>query len=397
MVRRRTLFIGVIAILGLIAAACGGAAIDQPSSPEPTSTSTGKPASEAEAPEGVPMVDTSIASVPLNRVVFDTFSLAGAVPLSEASEELILRLRDAIPPLTNPRYDDVSGGDWLKPTDLVLGYASGGEVYAYPFKILNFHEIVNDVFDGVSILISYCPLCRSAIVYDRRLNGQVLTFGNTSALYENDLVMYDHQTGSYWYQTGGEAIVGALTRSRLDVIPSLVATWAEWRSIHPETSVLSRNTGFNRDYTRDPFEGYDNIVDAENFPFPVSERGRDPRLNPAQEVLGVELGGIRVAYPLDNLGDAAINDLLGDIRIVVFSKKEGPSGAAYLSVANGQELTFEFDDGGFIDVETGSIWNLAGVATQGPLKGAVLEPIPSRFTFWFSLVATFPDIEVYQP
>ena len=104
----------------------------------------------------------------------------------------------------------------MEDDDLVLGYESGDEAFAYPINILNFHEMVNDVIGGDPVLIIYCPLCVSGVVFSRAVDGQTLTFGNTSALYQSDLVMYDHQTGTYWFQVAGEAVVGTMTGSRLD-------------------------------------------------------------------------------------------------------------------------------------------------------------------------------------
>ena len=171
-------------------------------------------------------------SVPLDEIFFDTFD-GGAVPVSESTPELRARLLDAIPPIDQPLYGDVAEGDWLEPDDLVLGYVAGEQAYAYPFKILNFYELVTDELDGVPLLISYCPLCRSAVVYDRLVDGAVLSFGNTSALYESDLVMVDRSTGSYGWQVAGRAIVGPLTGTALAALPSIVVTWQGWKPSTP--------------------------------------------------------------------------------------------------------------------------------------------------------------------
>ena len=188
------------------------------------------------APVGPPpKLDTTIASVPLEDVVFDTFR-GGFIRLSRATEEDIERLRDRIKPAYEPRYDPVEGGDWLDDRDNVLGYVSApGDAYAYPVKMLNLHEIVNDVIDGVPLVVTYCPLCASGAVYSRELGGRVLLFGNTSALYQSDLIMYDHETGSYWFQVIGEAIVGPLTGRRLTLIPAVTMTWGEWKRLYPDT------------------------------------------------------------------------------------------------------------------------------------------------------------------
>lgn len=342
-------------------------------------------------------IDLSRHSVPLGDVHFDSFD-GGSVPLSEIGEELVLSLVDAIPPLDEPRYEDASGGDWLEGDDLVIGYlGANGGAWAFPVKILNFHEIVNDELDGTPVLISYCPLCRSAIVYDRRLDGRELTFGNSSALYESDLVMLDRETSSYWWQVAGEAIVGTLTGARLTTLPSTTATWAQWRQEHPETMVLSRETGFARSYERDVFAGYRDQVNDERFAFPVSADALDGRLAPGDEVLGLTVGGDSRAYSARALGNAAVNDSLGGEEIVVFSTESGPTAAAYLADAGDGRLSFSWADGQYRDAQTGSLWNLSGEAVSGPMQGATLEPLPGRYTFWFAYIAAFPDADVYAP
>jgi hypothetical protein len=152
-----------------------------------------------------------------------------------------LLLRDVIRPVLEPAYGVAGDLPWLDDDDLVIGYNTGGGAYGYPVNVLDFHEIVNDVIEGVPVLITYCPLCFSGVVYSRELDGRVLTFGNTSALYQSDLAMYDHQTGSYWFQVEGEAVVGPLTRSRLSLLPATTVNWGEWRRLYPETHLL---TGF---------------------------------------------------------------------------------------------------------------------------------------------------------
>ena len=341
--------------------------------------------------------DTDPHSVALSDIHFDTFT-GGSISLSAIDEATLLSLRDLIPPLDNPSYDSGEHAGWLRPNDLVLGYeAADGQAYAYPTRILNFHEIVNDSLGGLPVLISYCPLCRSGVVYDRRLDGRLLSFGNTSALYQSDLVMYDRETLSYWFQVGGEAIVGELTGARLTPLPSLTTTWAEWRGLHPETLVLSRDTGFVRDYDRDPFTDLQDLVNDGDFPFPVTDAAEDDRLEPGALVLGTERNGERRAYPIEALGDAAIADSLGGEPIVVFSRAEGPTAAAFRAESDGRPLTFELRDDRFVDKETGSEWSLTGEAVSGPLAGQRLEPLPARTTFWFAYVAAFPEADIYLP
>ena len=210
--------------------------------------------------------------------------------------------------------------------------------------------------------------------------------------------MFDHQTGSYWNQVSGEAIVGPLTGQRMGILPGQMTTWATWKDLYPETVALSEKTGFDRNYRRDPFNSYGQGLNAGGqFFFPVSDAGRDPRLDPAETVLALEVGGALRAYPLNVLGDAVVNDSLGDLNLVVFSQVEGEGGAAFSALVDGRVLTFELENSRIRDQETGSTWNLAGQAIDGELAGVRLEPLPVRTTYWFSIVANFPDIEVYTP
>jgi hypothetical protein len=339
-------------------------------------------------------VDLTKHGVPLEDIHFDTFA-GGSIPLSEITAEQQADLLDAIPPLSDPEYDDAAGGDWLDEDDAVIGYVAGEAAYAYPFKILNYHEIVNDDLGGFPILVTYCPLCRSGIVYDRRVEGRTLDFGNTSALYESDLVMVDRQTNSYWWQVAGEAIVGTLTGTRLAVVPSMTLTWGAWKGVHPETKVLSRDTGYGRPYESDPFGGYENTVTAGRFPFPVSDAGKDDRLAAGEEVLGVAVRGESAAYPLGRLGDAAVNERVGGQPVVVFSSERGPAGAAFSARIEGMTLTFRSEGGAYRDDQTGSTWDFLGRAIAGPLAGSRLDPFPSRHTFWFAYVAAFPETRVF--
>ena len=377
-------------LVSLVAVACS-TSVD-PATPEPTAPADPPTTLQFQEPNIPPDVDTSSHSVPLEEVYFDTFD-GGSVPLSDSTLDLRAALLDVIPPIDQPVYGDTSTGDWLDPDDLLLGYVAGDQAYAYPFKILNFHEIVNDVLDGTPVLISYCPLCRSGIVYDRRLGGEVLSFGNTSALYESDLVMVDRGTGSYWWQVAGTAIVGPLTGADLQPLPSIVSTWEDWVTLYPNTLLLSRDTGHERPYERDVFASYADSVDAGRFPFPVGEAALDDRLAASALVVGVSLGGDTRAYPVDGLSEP-INDEVGGTPVVLLPTDGGA--AVFDATIDGDVLQFEQTAGQLLDTATGSVWTATGIAVSGPLAGAALEPVPSRTTFWFAFVGAFPDTELFS-
>lgn len=396
---RGNLLATVLGVGAVVLAACDGAVGGDGSTDAPGSTSG--EVVEAErggvrlpATDDLPATDLSQRIVPLEDIHFDTFD-GGSIPLSEATDDQVEALRDRIPPLEEPLYVGPQATD-LVDDDVVLGYVTGsGQAYAYPIGILNFHEIINEELDDVPLLVTYCPLCRSGVVYDRGVDGRELTFGNTSALFDNDMVMYDHQTNSYWWHVAGRAVVGELSGTELAPLPSSMSTWDDWLQRHPDTRVLSSDTGFDRPYGRDPFAGYRDRVNAGQRPFPDAGVSRsDDRLDDAEEVLGVVVEGIARAYPLRTLGDAAVNDEVAGTPVVVFSSAEGPTGSVYDRRVDGDELTFVVADGRYRDEQTGTTWDLDGRALDGPLTGTRLDPVPSRSAFWFAFVAAFPDAEV---
>ena len=351
----------------------------------------------SQAPDSVPPLDTTKHSVPLEEIYFDTFQPTDrALRLPDATPEVIDRLRDAIPPLHEPQYESADEVRWLRDDDAVIGYAEGDSAWAYPIRILNFHEIVNDMLGGVAVLVSYCPLCGSGVVFSRQVEGRVLTFGNTSALYESDMVMLDYETGSYWWQVAGRAIVGSLTDTSLVVLPATTTSWKVWKQLHPDTVVLSRATGYRRDYDRDPFIGYASQLNHGGFAFPVTPR-RYTRLEAGTMVLTVRLGDTARAYPLETKGVDIAHDELGNEPIVIFLDGAGGAAAFRARLNEGEPgLSFRVRDGTIFDRTTKTHWDLAGRATQGTLAGRELRQLPSKTTYWFAAVASEPDITVHR-
>jgi hypothetical protein len=199
--------------------------------------------------------------------------------------------RDGILALDHPPFLRPAEAPW-QDADLVLGVASRGEARAYPIAILDWHELVNDTLGGRAILISYCPLCGTGIVFDRRVEGAVRRFGVSGLLYRSDLLMYDRETESLWSQISTEAVTGPSLGRRLALLRSRIERFGEWKRSHPETTVLSRETGYRRDYARSPYAGY---ADSPRLAFPVPF---DRRYHPKMPTLGlrIEAGEAR-AYP----------------------------------------------------------------------------------------------------
>jgi hypothetical protein len=318
--------------------------------------------------------------------------------------------KDGIPAIDRPRFDTVAAaGTWLKPLEPVIAFQRGGEARAYPMQIMTWHEIVNDVVGGAPAVITFCPLCNTALVFDARLGGRVHDFGTTGKLRFSDLVMYDRQTESWWQQATGEAIVGDLTDKRLTFLPAQIISWEAFRSAYPQGKVLSRNTGHARPYGRNPYAGYDNINSS-----PFLYRGpKDDRLRPMERVVAVSLGGEHVAYPFSLLGRVrVVHDVVGGQPIVVLFEMGTASALDATDVAGGRDVgasgvfvpqmggrrfTFLPAVKGFTDRETRSSWTILGQATGGPLKGQRLEPVVHGDYFWFAWAVFRPKTRIYKP
>ena len=326
------------------------------------------------------------------------------------TEILLGQVRDGIPSIDNPKFAPVSDDpDWLADREPVIALQIGDDARAYPLQIMTWHEIVNDIVGGEPVIVTFCPLCNSAIVFERRMGDTINSFGVSGLLRYSDLIMYDRATDSWWQQILGEAIVGELTGTRLPKVPASIISWADFRQNYPDGQVLTRDTGFTREYGRNPYTGYDDI-DSSPFLFVGPEDGR---LRPVERVAAVELGGESVAYPFLRLEETpVVNDDIGGTPVVVFfspgttSALDGSDIAASRDVgATGvydrrlgdHTLTFRPDSGAFIDEETGSTWNVLGRAVDGPLTGETLTPIVHGNHFWFAWAAFQPSTRVWTP
>lgn len=226
--------------------------------------------------------------------------------------------KDCIPSIDSPKFESVEASDkWLNPDDIVFVIAYKGEARAYPQRILNWHEIVNDVIGGDPLVITFCPLCGSALAFDRRVDGQVLEFGVSGKLQNNDLVMYDRQTESLWQQITGEAIVGEYLGKKLGQVSMDGMRWSQFKEEHPQGKVLSRETGFSRDYSVYPYGSYEQ--DRSTL-FPV-EGGVDERIHPKTVVYGVEVNGSFKAYQEDRIKkEDVVRDKVGNTNIEIAYK-----------------------------------------------------------------------------
>lgn len=313
--------------------------------------------------------------------------------------------RDGIPPIDDPVFDDLeTARGWLADQSPVLVFELDGDARAYPLAIMTRHEIVNDVFGDRAVAVTYCPLCNSAIVFDRAVDGAVLRFGVSGMLRNSDLVMWDSLTQSWWQQFTGEGIVGAYTGTQLEMLPSQLVSFKAFAEQYPDGTVLSPQ---GRRYGSNPYTGYDSA------PRPFLFAGTpDPRLPPTERVLAGLVGGEPVAYPFSVLADTGVvNDTVGGQDVVAFwqpgaasaldlsvidASRDVGMAALYSRELDGQTLTFTLEaDGAIRDEQTGSTWNVFGTALAGELAGSQLRQIVAGAHFWFAWAAFQPATGVY--
>ena len=416
-IRRVLLTFLAIALLGLVMVACGAeddADDTAPSSAdstgatdEPSDESTATRGNRAKPVEPDPDYQNALDAArfttgtwqtdfSLHTVPYDEF-LSGGVP------------RDGIPPLDDPKFESIDDADtWLENMQPVVALEINGEARAYPLAILTWHEIANDTLGGVPVSVTFCPLCNSAVAFDRRVEDAILTFGVSGNLRNSDLVMWDRQTESWWQQLTGEGIVGLYAGYQLELLPAQLVSWGDFKAAFPDSDVLSRETGHQRDYGRNPYSGYDRVDKA-----PFLFKGRpDERLLPMERVAALVLDGQPLAFPFMALEEERVVNYSRNGRDIVVLFQPGTASAldqeriaesrnvgstgVFEAVLDGQTLTFLPEGAAFVDEQTNSTWNVLGQALAGPLQGQALTPIVHGNHFWFAWAAFAPEAEIYQ-
>ncbi len=236
--------------------------------------------------------------------------------------------KDGIPSIDSPKFTPAKDGDWIPDDELGLGVAYKNEARFYPFRILVYHEIVNDFIQDDPLLVTYCPLCFTGIGFIREIDNEPVEFGVSGKLYNSELVMYDRETDSYWPQTLGKAVLGPSTGKALKKIPTDTVKWGDWRASHPDTKVLSRDTGFIRRYDgSNPYGAKGDFTDI-NLRFPLENE--DSRLDAYEIVYGMEINNKYKAYKKSDLESTLrIEDTLGGEKIIIEFDKQLESAKAY--------------------------------------------------------------------
>jgi len=419
--KRWTQLAGLLMIVAIILLACVPIAPDEAPAPAaapadtdsaPASADTGdsdETAKTSSRDTGVPQLNTEVIvddrPPPIRTRGFSTdFSrrtvswgeiLSGGPP------------KDGIPAVDAPDFESIAAGDeWLEPLDPVISFSHGDVTRAYPLSILIWHEIVNDVVDGQPVTITFCPLCNASIAFDRNFDGQVLDFGTTGRLRNSDLIMYDRQTETWWQQFTGEGIIGTYAGEQLRFLTSQVLSWEDYKASHPDGEVLAR-PDMPRNYGYNPYVGYDST----SRPFLFLDTP-DPRLEPVERVLGLTTETDAIAYPFALLEEAGVvHDTFGGSDLAIFHKPGLASALDSSLISKGRDigavavydrqlgdqfLTFSANENGtFSDEETGSTWDILGMAVDGPLAGEQLTAVLHFDHFWFAWAAFFPATELY--
>ncbi len=312
---------------------------------------------------------------------------------------------DGIPPLDEPSFQLAAGVNWLTGVEPVISLEVNGEARAYPVQILTWHEIVNDVVGGVPVTVAYCPLCNSALAYDRRLGERILDFGTSGELFNSSLVMYDRQTESLWTHFDAKAVVGHLAGEHLTTLSVQMVSWENFRDSHPEGLVLSRVTGYSRDYGRNPYAGYDS---PETRPF-LFDGDIDPRLEPKERVIVVRgRGAPAVVLTLADVFEAGTvafeahgRDLVAVVdpgtssplsgQMVELGFDQGASGV-FIAELDGDPVELSRTSEGFVDNGSGITFDVLGRAIDG--SGQNLASVEHLDTFWFAIAAFDEDATI---
>lgn len=400
------------ALLALVAAACGG------NGSVGAGPSTTLPAESTPAPAGATTTsiirEEAILSPELASVTsaWETDFSVRSIELDELLIGIPARdPRDAIPPLDLPAFETVGSADeWLSGQEPGVVVTFEGEARFYPLSILSRHEIVNDRFGDRPVVVTYCPLCNTALAFDPTVDGEVLRFGVSGLLRKSDLVMWDDATQSLWQQITGEAIVGELTGTKLATVSSAIVRWADFRDGNPSGAVLSRDTGYGIRYGANPYVGYT----SRSAPYATFFRGEiDDRFPALERVVGVSVEGGDKAYPFSLLSQVRVaNDIIGGQAVTVWwgaadtadaldsvdvaAGQAVGTGVAYIATLDGGVLEFEpAGDELFTDLQTGSVWTILGRAIEGPLSGRQLQIAAHRNEFWFAWQAFFAGAPVW--
>lgn len=305
--------------------------------------------------------------------------------------------RDGIPALESPEKIPASEATYLPDAELVLGYYDGVNAVAYPLLILDWHEIINDDIGDFPLTITYCPLTGTGIGWDRTLNGKATTFGVSGLIYNNNLIPFDRETASNWSQQRLDCVNGELINTKIKTFQIVETRWDNWKSMYPDTKVLSLNTGHNRSYGVYPYGDYK--TNAANLLFPLAID--DKRLHRKERVHGIIVKGDAKVYRFGSFSvqTSLINDIIdGEEVVVVGNLPRNFIVSFYSKLEDGTTLNLSAVDENDIILEDnqGNKYNIFGYAVAGPLAGKRLKRTESFIGYWFSWGVFYPGADIHD-
>lgn len=304
-----------------------------------------------------------------------------------------LSTEDKLVALEDPTFVSVTEADEYLADDVDgISVEVDGQHRFYSYQMLNWHGVVNDTFNGKQIAVTHCALCRSSRVFDGTMNGERILFDSANLVYNNNLVLENDQTDGLWLQLNGVGITNDAIGQTLEAYPIEIMTWGTWKEQYPEGEALSRDTGYEFDYTSHPYQNYDM---AKLVYFPLDDVSNV--LGTKWPVAGADYDGQQVAFSHDIMErDGIVQVPFGEQNVVGLFDYSIGFGRVFLAEVDGQTLTFEFDQENMVltDTETESVWNAKGFALAGELEGSQLERIPTYETFHMCWHALYPDTYV---
>lgn len=303
--------------------------------------------------------------------------------------------KDGIPALENPSMIAASQANYINGTDLVVGYKFNGEIRAYPHKIFDWHEIINDDLEGRKVAITHCPLTGTSIGWERTYNGVTTTFGVSGLLYNTNLMPYDRATNSTWTQQGLKCVNGELIGTEAATFQIFETEWDTWKAMYPNTKVVSSVTGFSRNYQQYPYGDYRT---SDGLIFSVSTL--DNRLPQKERVHGIIVGEKVKAYQFEHFENGAIiQDTFEGENVVIFGNKEKNFIISFHEKSIGNivlEFTLVPDSSlNLFRDQLGNTWDVFGNAISGPHEGEKLEATNSFIGMWFSWASFYGNPEIY--
>ncbi|CAM1370621.1 conserved hypothetical protein [Tenacibaculum sediminilitoris] len=304
--------------------------------------------------------------------------------------------KDGIPSIDNPKFilgNDDRVNEYMNDADLVVGIKLGNEVRAYPHKILDWHEVINDNIGGRNVTVNYCPLTGTAFAWEFISDNKAATFGVSGLLYNSNLILYDRQTDSHWSQMELKCVNGKEIESKPNLIEVVETNWKTWKNSYPNTTILLDKQGFDRNYQVYPYGGY---LDRDDFLlFPV--KPLDDRLPEKQRVHGVISGKQLKAYRFKFFENGnVIRDFFAGNNLLLIGNENIIKSYVIPGDLLDLDFSYTYDDGeSFFEDNTGNKWSIFGEVIEGPALGRKMLAAKSVTGYWFSLASFYPNPTIY--